>query len=1164
MRVSNRLNFSFTRACAFTLCFVLLVTSQPVALFKGVSFGQGLGLGNTAELRTKETPLKNLPDPNKSEEEKMKLGSFRIPEGTPATRCRHHDEKCKVDNKEKIGWWFGEQPLTSPQIAARRNDAASLTNLFRWDDSALIMDAGIGVSKYAKATTTTTTAALQALNDQQVMSARLDPKNRIGDSGEDLYSRNYNWQFPLVSLPGRAGMDLNLTLSYNSLIWAKRNGVMYFDPESSPITPGFSLGFPYFPKMANPILNLNNSRQVLWLLLPSGRSVELRDTTTAGLYESADSTYTQYNNATKTLTTSDGTRYYFPNGYVCTKITDRNGNFISITYVGTTNRIDTITDTANRVVKFTYHQTHNTVQSIALEIGVNTYRSLATFSYGTNTLAHNFSSLSVANAPVGQYPVLTRVTQYDGKYWDFYHSIYGQVYQFIQKAISTPTDMELVKLSYDVATTTTVPQSDCPRFVTRGLWSYEAMPGNSNWLSNSFEFNQGTACGNVTLPNGTVIQSNTLSCGTVISPDTLVRSKTYFQDDPNNKFRGLPLLTISYDMMTPKKYEQTMWEQSIVTDNYSYQSNPRVYETLILDSDGNKKRTAIKYRYDGATTDLPYNLPADVWEYDTNATTVLRAAITEYELSSSYTSRRILGLPKTVTLTDGRVGGTGFRITQSKVSYFYDGKDGATTVCSDCLAALPTNATQHDVAAYGTGFTVGRGNLTNIRIQNSINGFNYQENIIGYNITGSAVFSRDPLGNATRQTAIDYTDTYCTNLTGTCNAGETLPNKNTYAFPTKVTDPDGYYSMAAYDYHWGVVRKQTNPKSASIRSEYDAATGLLQRTTNEVNNGYTRYEYASNKTWMKTYVTVNDLTTANELMTTYCYDGFERNRAILTAHPGSSGGYKLKQVLFTARGQVWKDYDWAETNGNFNCFGDDIAGFCWTEYTYDWKERTKKIKNADGTTKEFEFAGCGCAGGTVTTAYDEGEEVLPATNPKTYTKRRRTKTFQDIFGRVVKTQSLNYDNSVYSTTLTYYDLTDRARSITQHQGDASAGASCPLATCQETDLLYDGYGRLQKLYLPIYQPNGVTPPYSYNATARAMTFDYNADNTLYQQTDPRGATTTYGYNKRGLVTSIAYGVPSGVAATPNVTFGYDELGNRTWMDDGPGRVDYLYDILEIA
>lgn len=62
----------------------------------------------------------------------------------------------------------------------------------------------------------------QTGTDPEFSTARVRPQNSTGQSGVNLGSRNYNWSLPLVSLAGRAGMDLNLTLYYNSLVWTKQ------------------------------------------------------------------------------------------------------------------------------------------------------------------------------------------------------------------------------------------------------------------------------------------------------------------------------------------------------------------------------------------------------------------------------------------------------------------------------------------------------------------------------------------------------------------------------------------------------------------------------------------------------------------------------------------------------------------------------------------------------------------------------------------------------------------------------------------------------------------------------------------------------------------------------------------------------------------------------
>jgi hypothetical protein len=51
--------------------------------------------------------------------------------------------------------------------------------------------------------------------------ARKDPANETGSGGDDPLSRNANFSVPLLGLKGRAGLDLGLSLSYNSLVWTR-------------------------------------------------------------------------------------------------------------------------------------------------------------------------------------------------------------------------------------------------------------------------------------------------------------------------------------------------------------------------------------------------------------------------------------------------------------------------------------------------------------------------------------------------------------------------------------------------------------------------------------------------------------------------------------------------------------------------------------------------------------------------------------------------------------------------------------------------------------------------------------------------------------------------------------------------------------------------------
>jgi len=138
----------------------------------------------------------------------------------------------------------------------------------------------------------------------------------------------------------------------------------------------------------------------------------------------------------------------------------------------------------------------------------------------------------------------------------------------------------------------------------------------------------------------------------------------------------------------------------------------------------------------------------------------------------------------------------------------------------------------------------------------------------------------------------------------------------------------------------------------------------------------------------------------------------------------------------------------------------------------------------------------------------------------------------DVLGRLKQVDELNWDQSVYSTSTYTYNALDRLTQTNQ------AG--------QLRTFAYDGYGRLTTRTTP---EQGVT------------NYSYFANDAVQTVTDARGATTTFSYNNRNLVTGITYGVTGVVVATPNVTFTYDPAGNRKTMTDGLGSMSYSFDQL---
>src|SRR6266536_6535105 len=97
---------------------------------------------------------------------------------------------------------------------------------------------------------------------------------------------------------------------------------------------------------------------------------------------------------------------------------------------------------------------------------------------------------------------------------------------------------------------------------------------------------------------------------------------------------------------TVQKTTTTAYTQDNTSVNY--QTNPRVYQTLVSDGTNNRKTTI---DYSNAAY-RQYGLPYFVSEYASNGTTEVRRTYTDYNLSQPYLERHIIGLVSAVHLVD--------------------------------------------------------------------------------------------------------------------------------------------------------------------------------------------------------------------------------------------------------------------------------------------------------------------------------------------------------------------------------------------------------------------------------------------------------------------------------------------------------------------------------
>ncbi len=908
-----------------------------------------------------------------------------------------------------------------------------------------------------------------------LISARVDPRNQPGNG---MLTRDAALSLPLLSLPGRNGLDLGLALSYSSMVWTRSGPYIYFDEDNGFPSPGFRLGF---PTVQRKVFDAQTGRQSYLMITASGKRVELRQVGASNIYDATDSSYLRLtdNGPTLLVHATDGTKLSFSeiNGeYRCVEIKDSNGNYITVNN-NSLGQISSVTDTLGRVINFNY-DTNTNLTSITQAWNGQPSHQWVSFGWGTHTMQSSFSGAAVVGTANGAvYPVITQVALNDTSYFTFDYTNSLQV-SLVKKYFGA-VERNARGFNYET------PASDVPRLISSSVsaQNWTGINGVPAQVTTQYSVGVDGACV-LTAPDGAVY-------------------KEYYGTGWQ---RGLTTLSEVWSAGVRKKWTTTAWTQ----DNTAvgYEVNPRVTETNVYDADGNRRRTVIDYGAYAA-----YGLPYAVHEYAADGGMEIRQTLTDYNLSQVYLDRRIIGLVSQVLVSNGAQ-------TLTKTTYAYD--DAAR------LHGVPAAATQHDVN-YNLILTA-RGNVTAVSRWdvNDINNANKKlTTYTNYYNTGTPISTTDPAGH---QSSVTYGDSFSDSV-----------NRNTFAYPTTITNADNFSSYVQYNFDFGATTRTQSPAPAeqsqgAIQTMTYNSLGQLERVTTANNGAYKQFWYGANYT--ASYATVNNV--ADEAFAAQVTDGLGRVVGVSSNHPGSAGGYSAVSTIYDQMGRASKVSNPTEVLDSWQPSGEDGAGYYYTQQTYDWKGRPLITTNPDGTTKEASYSGCGCAGGEVVTLTDEG--TIDAGVPK----RRQQKIYSDVLGRTVKTELLNWQGgSVYSATVNTYNARDQVIQVRQYAGAEGSG------TYQDTTLTYDGYGRLKTKHVPEQAANVNT------------VWDYNADDTIQKITDGRGVATSYDYNQRHLVTKITYTVPPGsqIPEPGEITYAYDAASNRTSMADGTGTTTYHYDSL---
>ncbi len=994
---------------------------------------------------------------------------------------------------------------------------------------------------------------------------RLEPVNSTG--GIDLYSQNFAWSTSLAGLPGRSGLNAGFGMSYNSLVWTKEGAQIYFDTNYDNISPGFRFGFPTIePIYFVPGRGGSDPYFAFVMITPSGGRVEFKQIGVSEFFETSDSSYLRLQtqgapdpnepieDVSITLRGTDGTVMTYEwagGGYRVSEIKDRNGNYIAVDH-DEYGALRTVTDTLGRVITVNYDtELYPTTITQTWKgtngAGSNVTHTWASFNYTTVEIDTDFDGLTVTGPPNETVmKVLEKVTYSDGSHTKFYHNSYAQVWKIENYAAD---NHKLNHVRTDLQSPASN-QTDVPRFTQTASWV-------ENFNLDQYGVEQETVVTSTRTPNSPYSLPGSIS-GTATKIEVAMAghphnavSKTFVGE--TGWMEGLPIATEDWadgsSGSERKRWTWTSWTQDNTGVNASL--NPRVIESRVGDS-ANVKRTTVEYYLEPSSTVAQYGRVKEVLVYDTDLSTVLKKAVTEYVDSSAYLTRRMFSLPAKVEVY-GRES-TGLNLV-SKMTYAYDEGTFGDSGLSQNISPV-----QHDGTNFGASFIAGRGNLTSTTRWNVEYPTNSGEAVTSsqkFNTAGGVVSQTDPME---RTVKIGYADNF-----------NSSPGVSTWAYPTSVTDPANNSSTVKYRYDIGanVWAQSPAPAGQSVgkttEREFDSIGRLLRETV--ANNGaYTRYEYPTNGIQSKAFATLVDINSngadaTDEVMSESWSDGAGRTRMSRSEHPGSTGGWAATLVEYDILGRVTRQSVPTEVNNNWEPAGDDATrGFLWSHQRYDWMGRVIRKIATDGDPQLSDndsdvfitYEGCGCAGGMVTTI--EGERV-PRTDT-TGTARRKQKVYEDILGRTFKSETFEWDGTtVYSSVLNTYNGRDQVTLARQFAGDTSS------TTYQDTTANFDGHGRTSTQK----DPN--------DESGTQTSWTYNVDDSIATVTDPRGAVTTYSYGnpmmaeKRRLLLGISYAPPStqpsytAIPDTPDVEFEYDDLGRRTYMEDGSGTTTYAYDSL---
>ena len=980
-----------------------------------------------------------------------------------------------------------------------------------------------------------------------------DPGNGAGDPpgspvDDGAGSGNYQFAAPVLSLPGR-GLDLSLALAYNARVWSKTDAYdISFDPDRSWPAPGWSLGFGKIVGMntgGSMLIDADGTRHGFTGSVTSynwggtyfdghttdGTFIDFHTYSYQGVAQSGwaklpNGTYVEYG------VPGDGAIYP-------TRITDANGNYVTVTYRNNQGpRVETVTDTLGRVVQFHYDGYNLLTAVTAPGLGGGA-RTLVRLHYRQHALSYGFAGLTARVRDA--YPWVIDAVYYPATgtgYWfgdgDSYSS-YGMIAK-----VSERRAMGLLAGSLNEQGTVTS-AGNVTREVT---YSYPLTPNYGLTDAPSYTSSTQTWEGMTTGPAVTqyAVYQNSWPRRTEITAPDGTKSIQLSYNAPGQWQDGLLYQDETRDAAG------TLLQSSAVTWEQGAYSSPRPQRTQVTDERG--QVTATEFSYGPV-----YNQVTEVRNYDYGGVTPLRVTRTEYENGANYTGRHIFNLVKSVEVYAGD-GAT--RVSRTEYSYdgaplanapgvtmhdpSHDPHQPTTQECyweedtsdpdymnpgcyqwdSSCDGYVPWVYNCYSYNPYNPA-TDYRGNVTQVKTYaDAANLGGAITETRAYDIAGNL---RAASSSCCEQTSFGYT----------LNTQYAYPESQTRGAASDATKQ--ITTSATYDFNTGLVNTTTDANGRLAQTDYDAATlrparAYAAKAGGPVGAAYTAYDYddAAMTVAETTYADANGTQVAAKSIKRLNGNGQVRREEALAA----GGAWDVVETQYDQSGRAWKQS---------RPFRDGVEQPRWSTTTYDALGRVRQVEAPDGSKTETFYNEGGYPGAPTQNVPGQTTRVKDAWGRERWGRA-------DAQGRLVEVVEPNPlgGGSVYEGggLLTSYSYDTLGNLVGVAQG------------AQTRSFKYDSLGRLTRQKLAETSAT-INDAGNYVGAGGAGAvwgdaFAYDERSNLVSRTDARGVVTTFSYRDAAnsldplnRLQSASYAVPAGanIPAAATVSYAYWPSGDKT-------------------